>query len=332
LEIVPLTTQSLENVQKSKIQKIINRKKLPKNWHQTFINDFNVKMQEDNESMRLSDQDSGDLFKRLLKTMNLEINHFKEKYLSLKTSELKNWNKSTRAEIAQKFLNPLALSVTLDEDDPNNAEEEEQEVIQEQKKKENMLASSLKPAFKQIVSKNLTDTDQKAVLDCLIDTQITATNAIIGVEILVNHLASKITQGAMKKYHISKEEEDINISIIPSVDIVIPFQGNLDELKRCIASIIQFCPWMNSIFILIPNNIDNIEDQVFNSKKIRQIKISSVVNDPIHEIPNLLEHFLLWDPCIVLNYALRNSYFFTKIKLGNVEMVQPKVGIVHSNL
>ena len=331
---------TLPNNVKKKITTYIEKEIFPKNWYQTFVPQFNAAMEFDKSTARFQPQDT-QFASRISKILGLDDDSkkstlFKKYYIEKKQNAFNGWQEMNKNEL-NSFGNPYQRDIIVNlgaEDDEVPAEEgqvEDQEILDSPTKdKTDMLASSFKPTFKQIISTNLPLENQHAVLKCLEETQATATKAIMGVEVMMKQLASKVTQGILKVFHVDEKIEDIE-KVLPAVDIIVPFDGDFDLLIQTIVSIQTNVEWYNSLIIYSTYNALNTF-QIATIQGMNNVTLITSTHTNLLEfetslcsIERISEHFLFWKVGILITCTLEKSFFFTMVNEGSTKSIKPKV-------
>ena len=334
---------TLPNSLKKKITTYIEKEIFPKKWYDAFVPQFNAAMEFDKSTARFQPQDT-QFASRISKILGIDddsqkLTLFKKTYIEKKKNAFNGWQKMSKNEL-NSFGNPYHRDIIINlgaEDDEVPAEEgqvEDQEILDSPTKDKNdMLASSFKPTFKQIISTNLSLENQHAVLECLEETQATATKAIMGVEVMMKQVASKVTQGTLKVFHEGEKIEDIE-KFLPAVDIIVPFDGDFDLLIQTIASIQTNVKWYNSLIIYFTST----SNASLNTSQIATIEGMNNVRRITSPHTNLLEfetslcsiemiseHFLFWKVGNLITCTLEKSFFFTMVNEGSTKSIKPKV-------
>jgi hypothetical protein len=288
---------------------------------------------------------------------------FKSAYLDKKKENFSNWTTMTKTSLMDKlngtninhdgspnidFKNPYARAITVpvlpnvvheavpfddlnDDINVEQAEIEPQDIIQGSRKLD-QLASSFKPTFKQIVSGARIDAEQDAsILEILENAQETATHAVTGVEILVTKMCRKITTGVLKQFHTHSLEETNHLED-HQFDVVLPYSGNAIQLIQCITSIMMNCNWVRKYHIIISLEMTDFErddlDAALESIGEFLFQISAfnnLLNPPLHELPEISNYFLFWDPLIIVTRNMASGFFFTSVSTGSNQVIIPKV-------
>ena len=356
---------TLPNSPKTAITKYYNKKSFPMKWYDAFAPAFNKAMEFDGSSAHFVPTDPNFLSRIssiLGLDKAKEIVKIKNVYLDKKRENFSNWPTMTKTSLMAKlngtninqdgspnvdFKNPYARAVTvpvlsnvvheavpLDVNDDINVEQAEiepQDIIQGSRKLD-QLASSFKPTFKQIVSGARIDAREDAsILEILEKAQETATHAVTGVEILVTKMCRKITTGVLKQFHTQSFEET-NHWEGHQFDVVLPYSGNAIQLKQCIRSIMMNCNWIRKYHIIISLEMTDFErDNLYVALEsigdlIFQISaFNSLLNPPLHDLPEISNYFLFWDPLIIVTRNMASGFFFTSVSTGSNQVIIPKV-------